>query len=93
MNKPKITVIPPNPAPKQLTAFIAIKKLRDHAMAFWNANNPNGAESVKPEPTLDPDIAGFILDSRNVALAMPCMPLKDDEYVVRRAQLMQMHSC
>ena len=45
---PKITLVPPNPAPKRLTAFAPTKGLREHAMAFWNSNNPNGAEPTQP---------------------------------------------
>lgn len=57
MTEPKITVIPPNKAPKQLTAFAFVKTLREHAMAYWNAKNPNGmapTEVIEPAATLTP---------------------------------------
>lgn len=40
----KITQLPPQQIPKQITAYTRVKTMRDRVLAFLNANNKNGFE-------------------------------------------------
>lgn len=42
MGEPKITILPPQKAPKLLTVRKAISSLGEHCMAFLNTNNKKG---------------------------------------------------
>ena len=45
MQNAPVVVLPPEPAPRMLTANVAVRTLQDHFLAFLDANNPTGFDA------------------------------------------------
>ena len=71
----KITQIPPQQIPKQITAYVRVKTMRDRVLAFLNANNENGFDKgieIQPVAT---QIIKRIKWSRKVGISVSNMQL------------------